>query len=493
MPCYDQTRCSVDPNTGALTITTKHGTCTIEPGSEVTFTETAVGYIITIDGTPHIIPKPDEDDYGDKVTFTETEDEYIITINNEPNVIPKCDRSLVTCSGDFLVPCVDRIVTCAQLDEALSTIKQTQVSNGSGSLAAENTYTANHFGTYPNETWRTPWMTRDGDVVTVNVWNPEDNRWDSFAIEAPENLVVLNNPVIYLRETGSANPPIETQDDLTVANAFNSMNAIRNFLSRSLVVGTVTVDGRGSYEGGTGVVGPGTFKNAQNIVVRGDPNNPSALEFKRTNAVGSVAVASGGGNVTFRDMTVRVDTTSGGVTGPTTARNYMIVAGSDTTLNLRGTIRFVGTGNTDHYPGGALYGYGAQQRGVVNVNGAKLEFSMAPAHKFEYFIYAVDEGTVGFGANTVLDLQTTLIANNFIRINQGSTFNGYSYPDPPPAISGSGQLDVTNVFSVQNLAFIKSSSWDLIAGPGSGWPTVAPVNHQIADYSVWNGVMGMDL
>lgn len=314
MACYDRVSCSVDPTTGALTVNTKNGSCTIEPGDTVTFTETEVGYIISINGEPNIIPKPDEDDYGDNVSFTETDDSYIITINNEPNVIPKNCLQLIDCNGDYIDPCVDRVVTCENLQEAIDDLPeppaQTQVVRGTGGRQATQTLTARHFGTYPNETWRETWMERNGDIVTVHSWNPIENEWDSLSVESAEDLVVLNNPVIYLRTNGSPNPPIETQADLTPANAFDSFDAIRNFLRRTLLVGTVTVDGQGDFSApgfsSAGQVAASTFKNAANIVVRGSPDNAQAFILPFGGLQGRVTgLACPDGNVTVRDLTFR--------------------------------------------------------------------------------------------------------------------------------------------------------------------------------------------
>lgn len=316
MACYDRVSCSVNPNTGALTVNTKTGSCTIEPGDTVTFTETAVGYIISINGSPNIIPKPDEDDYGDNVSFTETDDEYIITINNIPNVIPKCDRTFINCSGEFIVPCRDRIVTCDELNDAIEDFgPQTQVSNGTGSQANQNTYTVDHKGTWQNETIRTPWMARQGDIAIINVWNPSAGAWDEVAIEAPENIVILNNPVIYVSaQSGSANPPIETQSDLTPANAFNSFAAVRAFMNRTLTVGTVTLDCLGNFGVGGGNIGPAQFKNAQNIVIRGRNNNPNSATFGWGFGGGAPAMAAfliTGGSVTFQNVTFEANNGEG--------------------------------------------------------------------------------------------------------------------------------------------------------------------------------------
>lgn len=102
--------CSVDPVSGALSVTTKGGTCTVVPGDEVSVTETPQGWIITVNGVPTLIPRIDP---GDDVSFVETPDNYVITINGVPHLIPKC-RYYRDCDGNILDQC-ERIVTCDDL------------------------------------------------------------------------------------------------------------------------------------------------------------------------------------------------------------------------------------------------------------------------------------------------------------------------------------------------------------------------------------------
>lgn len=102
--------CSVDPASGALSITTKGGTCTVVPGDQVSVTENLQGWIITVNGAPTLIPRIDP---GDDVSFLETPDNYVITINGVPHLIPKC-RYYRDCDGNILDTC-ERIVTCDDL------------------------------------------------------------------------------------------------------------------------------------------------------------------------------------------------------------------------------------------------------------------------------------------------------------------------------------------------------------------------------------------
>lgn len=104
--------CSVDPASGALSITTKGGTCTVVPGDQVSVTENPQGWIITVNGAPTLIPRIDP---GDDVSFVETPDNYVITINGAPHLIPKC-RYYRDCDGNVLDSC-ERIVTCDDLVE----------------------------------------------------------------------------------------------------------------------------------------------------------------------------------------------------------------------------------------------------------------------------------------------------------------------------------------------------------------------------------------
>lgn len=414
MACYDRVSCSVNPTTGALTVNTKNGSCTIEPGDTVTFTETEVGYIISINGEPNIIPKPDEDDYGDNVSFTETDDSYIITINNEPNVIPKNCLQLIDCNGDYIDPCVDRVVTCENLQEAIDDLPepttQTQVVRGTGGRPSQQTLTARHFGTYPNETWRETWMQRNGDIVTIHSWNPIDNEWDSVAIEAPEGLVVLNNPVIYLRkDTGSANPPIETQDDLTVANAFNSFNAIRSFMNRTLVVGSVTIDARGDFASDTsansmGNISASTFKNAQQIIVRGDPANATALVIPFGGSPGRLTgvLATGSGQTTVRDLTFRC------VNEALSANSNFIAAtnAQGGNIELAGTVRFDGFYNPDRAgaTSGSMYIHRIVTGGTVSISDqTEIVFDFSANTRLTSYAYIGPQAELAINGNVVFN------------------------------------------------------------------------------------------
>lgn len=78
----------------------------------VSVVKTATGFTVILrDGMEWSVPIEEHD-----VDFTETETSYIITIDNVPHVIKKCYRNLVDCDGNYIDPCLDRIVTCDNLE-----------------------------------------------------------------------------------------------------------------------------------------------------------------------------------------------------------------------------------------------------------------------------------------------------------------------------------------------------------------------------------------
>lgn len=109
----------------------------------------------------------------------------------------------------------------------------------------------------------------DGDyTITVNgtatsfntgVANIEEVSTNSFVATLADGSTVgwtaehyesgflyLFNPIIYIRPTGTASPPITKQADMTLANAFDSFASARAFLANSLISGTVYYDIEGS-------------------------------------------------------------------------------------------------------------------------------------------------------------------------------------------------------------------------------------------------------
>lgn len=108
--CFDRTTCAVNPTTGALTVATRTGSCTIFPGDQVQVEETETCWMITVNNDATCIPKIEP---GDQVVIEETATCHMITINNVPYCIPKC-RYYRDCEGNVLDDC-ERLVTCDDL------------------------------------------------------------------------------------------------------------------------------------------------------------------------------------------------------------------------------------------------------------------------------------------------------------------------------------------------------------------------------------------
>lgn len=206
--------------------------------------------------------------------------------------------------------------------------------------ARNNIFTADHADPSVTDViWRMPYVTRPTpDVAVVNIYNHGTSEWEEVAVVTPEDVVILNNPTIYIRkDTGSANPPIEEQADLTVANAFNSFSAVRNFMQRTITVGAVTLDVRGDFDSDIGDIGPAQFKNAQVINIIGDPASATAFKVPVGRSTGrKFAMQITGGEVTLRDCTARYYDES---VGPGICALAQVQLGK---LTTRGTIRFEG-------------------------------------------------------------------------------------------------------------------------------------------------------
>lgn len=202
-----------------------------------------------------------------------------------------------------------------------------------------------------------------------NVQQALDQLSDFLAQAFGDDLVILNNPTFYIRQgSGSANPPIETQSDLTVANAFNSFEAMRIFISRTYIVGNVTIDARGTFDAENEplTISSSYLKNAGTVVLQGDPNNVGALRF-RSGYSGTTK------NLTFADITAIVKdatfemsrnvTSDGGVLSMITATNGAQVI-------VRGNIRLAGNPLVapNVPPGSAFYSSGPGSSIAIGVN-----------------------------------------------------------------------------------------------------------------------------
>ena len=299
----------------------------------------------------HIATKPD----GSQITWLGTDHITVASIDAAARTltIKNPDGGLITIPYGDEMPDVPVIsisqetgITTITLDGAEYIIRQTRVSRGTGTRENIQTLTANHQTTWPNTIWRETWMERNGTIVTIHSWNPVTNVWDAVAIEAPENLVILNNPVIYIdADNGQANPPINTQADLTLANAFNSFGAVRTFMNRTLLVGNVTLDCRGDFSlpgrAGMGEISSPSFKNAAQINIRGNPTDPTVFKVPCGGTGGRATAMSsvGGGTIALRDVTlVSLNEALAAVDG---AGYFFNVSGASE-IRINGTIRFEG-------------------------------------------------------------------------------------------------------------------------------------------------------
>lgn len=280
----------------------------------------------------------------------------------------------------------------------------------------------------------------DGPIYTA--YNGADepvNAWFGEQIDPDDPPVILNNPIIYVRrDTGQANPPIETQADLTIANAFNNMNSVRAFMNRANVIGTVTIDARGDYsaagQNAAGDIGPAQFKNAQNIVVRGDPADPTALKFPWGDTNRNYGFVATGGNIIARDMTLVCGDTSTNATANTTAA----FVANGALLRLAGTIRFEGS-YTRLRPGasGAYLVYpGASGEVRMELN-TTFEFAMTGSVNSVVQVPSSAQFTVQ--GNTEFDIQAPLeIRDALVFLASGGNLNIGVTPPAPNMLAVTG-------------------------------------------------------
>ena len=343
---------SIDATTGAVTITNPDGseivfdgrnsvtlasidedglvTITNPDGSTVQFNGNDSITIASIDAAARVVTIVNPD--GSEISFP-----YVDELPDPGTVVSMVENGV----GDYTI-------TVAGEDYDL---RQTRVTRGTGTRENTQTLTANHQTTWPNTVWRETWMERIGSIVMINSWNPITNEWDAVAIEAPENLVILNNPVIYIdADNGQANPPINTQADLTLANAFNSFSSVRTFMTRTLLVGNVTLDCRGDFSLpgrlGMGDISSTSFKNAAQITVRGNPTDPTVFKVPcgGTGGRATAVSSSSGGTIVLRDFTlVALNEATGAIDG---AGYFFSISGSGQ-FRINGTIRFEGFYDTD--------------------------------------------------------------------------------------------------------------------------------------------------
>lgn len=465
------------------------------PGSNVSFAEDENNYYITIDGETHpmrkdinvqsfalientlvltetdgtvhsvVLPEPPEDIHvqsfarvGDNLILTETN-------GNVFSVVLPADQqdihiqSFVRNGNNLVITETDGSTHIVALPEQNDNT-QTRVTRGTGNIDNTQTLTANHNGTWANTVWRETYMKRNGDIVVINSWNPTTNSWDSVAIEAPENLVILNNPVIYVNaNSGSASPPIEKQTDLTPSNAFNSFDAVRSFMTRTLVVGTVTLDCIGDFSSGTrraiGTINPSLFKNAQNIIIRGNGGNADTfvlpVGFIETGRSQAILVTAG--NVTLRDVTLfSGNTSTAAVNG---AGHFMQVTGGQLTLD--GDIKLTGTFNMDR-AGASGVAMARVTEGVLYVlYDTVFTIDLTAGSKLGNFFNIGAGGTLTVHSDVILQIERDLILSGAVTLFSSASkgiFSGAPGRLVPLTFSGAGKFIAPQSIRVNDLASV---------------------------------------
>lgn len=394
-------------------------------------------------------------------TVSEFDDGQFRAVNPDGSTVDWNGNDSITLAD---VNTIDKTITITNPDGSTVTFYyledepvQTEVSNGTGSLANQNTYEVDHKGTWPNETIHTPWLVRNGDLVTVNVWNPTMNRWDAIAVDAPENIVILNNPVIHLNSaTGTANPPINDQADLTPANAFNSFDSVRSFMRRTLTVGTVTLECSGTFTG-AGAIGPEQYKNAQLIVVRGAGGDASAASIQWGGGGASdVGSQISGGSVIFRDITF--EATNGAPTNYAAAVNIA----NGARCSFDDTVRFTGMYNETNKAPAYL---------IRNVDGGLFQFesnmtaqfAMAAGTVLTYMALVAAPSRLAFGGSVQFQFSVSRInceGRPWIELTAGAVMTmRTSKPSAtePLAVSGGQRPIAGNSVRVRPLSVVNSA------------------------------------
>lgn len=180
------------------------------------------------------------------------------------------------------------------------------------------------------------------DGITYTAVNADGSEVSWVSI-VPEGMLFLQDPVIYLRQSGgTATPPIADQDDLTEANAFDSFSAIWTFLTTCIVQGTITIDARGSFNSTNFNLVDAA--NATLLTVRGDPTDESLLTFNWSRTALATyqdgVRAQGGIRMRLGYCTLHASAT--------TSNSRAILASDNSTLELFGVVKFTHSGNVAH-------------------------------------------------------------------------------------------------------------------------------------------------
>lgn len=332
--------------------------------------------------------------------------------------------------------------------------------------------------------------TDDGMLVTVTNSAGESS---SFLVQAA--TVVLLNPTIYIRQaTGTANPTITKQTDLTEANAFNNFINMKNWLKNTLVIGSITIDARGTFTN-QGDIGSGSMQNAADINIIGDPADPSLLTLNAhknatTKTVGSALQVTSGGTVTIGDCTLNSPAVSDTVAGI-----YSPLQVTNGTLKTSGTVRFTGEANIGAADVKcAIVGiYSSTSLGVLQLTYTKFEFAYSAGHDLHRIFLAREGGSMLIGGGLEFTFTTDLSCDALFSALVGCRIVGQILPGAPPVFTSGMTGEIVNncVFELQNFAVYTYNGW--LPMDAATWPLAGALANLIDDYAVVNNVLGSNL
>lgn len=308
-----------------------------------------------------------------------------------------------------------------------------------------------------------------------------------------EDLVVLNNPTIYIRQaTGSATPTIGSQADLTEANAFNNFTSMKTWLENTLVVGSITIDARGTFTA-QGDIGSGSMKNAASITVHGDPNDPTQLVFDAyynasTQQVGSALMCTSGGVITVGDCELRCPA----ISGATAAGIYSALRVLDGTLKTNGTVKL--TGAVDASAAGincdTCAVYASSSRAVLQLINTEFDFAYTAGHKLHRVFFAREGGSMSISGGLTFTFTQDVTADAVFEAQVACRVLGTLLPGTPPVFTSgvTGEITENCAFNLGAYAVYNYNGW-LPLGAAT-WPFAGAAANIVHTTAVINGVIG---
>ena len=251
-------------------------------------------------------------------------------------------------------------------------------------------------------------------------------------IAGGEDYIFLNNPTIYVdADDGNDAVVITEQSDLSWAKAFKTFDGVRAFVARSTIFGNITLQCRGVFAEGPGVMGPAQMKGAGRVVIRGDSANPQLFEIPvgRGYDGGRAGILVTGGEVVIRDCTFRFYN----VNDASTRSACMSVSAGRGVLG--GKIRLEGFYNNDR-AGASNSGIGYADNSAILEVEPETTFVIATDDncKLHAGFRALSNGGIIIGGNTFFQIASELeFTSSLILINNGGSLRcnvSQTYPDP---------------------------------------------------------------